>query len=518
MKPTSSSLSIVPKQKTPLYKFTSLVVRPPVDGGGVGVAVPLNANSGLHAIMAEILPRYVILQSDYNDRYLRSVEGNSQVPLALKFGGEYSFDRDTRFELQKAEDKDAVGMFNIRCMYNNKYLSTVSATNTWITATAAEPEEDQTKWSCTLFQPVFVTAGDNTMVRFRHIGTGNFACLQTGDSTLADCLKADGDGYDKFLVINWESVVMFPNRIVIKGDNNRYLRTRGDTFLAFDTDTLAGSDREFEVTPSRNGGLRIKCLSNGKLWRKDNGFWIGSDGFDGNIHNTNNVFLPVKLAENMVAFRGLRDNLYLKRLSYDGEHDCLAALNKYVDEYSRLKIEDPVISRKIDNVVFRLPAANISQGKPVVLINKRVENKTLSAMTVAIDLRISDVHSSTWNASLSLSLGVKTTMKSGVPALAEGSIEYSLEFTSSYEWGETVEREVQMGSVYTVEVPSKTIVTASLIAVQGTAGIPFSYTQTDILSDGMEKIYEKDDGWFVGVNAFNETFKVEQTAIPTAKL
>ncbi|XP_026390916.1 uncharacterized protein LOC113286547 [Papaver somniferum] len=288
--------------------------------------------------MVETLPRYVILQSDYNDRYLRSVEGNLHVPLALKFGGEYSFDRDTRFELEKGKDKDAIGMFNIRCMYNNKYLSAVSATSSWITAVAAEPEEDQTKWSCTLFQPVFVTAGGNNMVRFRHMATGNFACLQAGASTLVDYLKADSDrdGYDKFLVINWESVVMFPNRIVIKGDNNRYLRERGDTFLAFDTDKLEGFDTEYEVTPSRNGGLRIKCLSNGKLWRKDNGFWIGADGSDGNNHNTNNVFLPVKLEENLVAFRSLRDNLYLKRLSYDGEDDCLAALNKYVDEYSRL--------------------------------------------------------------------------------------------------------------------------------------------------------------------------------------
>ncbi|XP_026390896.1 uncharacterized protein LOC113286519 [Papaver somniferum] len=339
--------------------------------------------------MAETLPRYVILQSDYNGRYLRTVEGNSQVPLALKFGGEYSFDRDTRFELEKGKDDDSVGMFNIRCMYNNKYLSTVDASNNWITATASEPEEDQTKWSCTLFQPVFDTAGENTMVRFRHIGTGNFACLHTGSSTLVDCLKADGDGYDKFLVINWVSVVMFPNRIVIKGDNNRYLRERGDTFLAFDTDKLEGFNTEYEVTPSRNGGLRIKCLSNGKLWRKDNGFWVGADGSDGDNHITNNMFIPVKLAENLVAFRSLRDNLYLKRLSYDGEDDCLAALNKYVDEYSRLKIEDPCISRKIDNVVFRIPAANTTKGKPVVLINKRVENNTLSPMTVAIDLRYS---------------------------------------------------------------------------------------------------------------------------------
>ncbi|KAI3896982.1 hypothetical protein MKX03_015806 [Papaver bracteatum] len=441
MKPTTSSS---------LCKFKPLVI-PPVDGGGVGVAVPLNENSEVHAIMAEALPRYVILQSDYNNRYLRLGDGNSQVPIALKFGGDYSFDRDTRFELERATSVSAVGKFNIRCMYNNKYLAIVAPGNNWITAVADKPDEDIGKWSCTLFQPFFDTAGDYTIVRFSD-SFGLVDCLKANSS------KIDGGGLDKFIVINWESVVMFPNRMVLKGDNGNYLLTGTDEYLGFSIGRLRGTDTEFEVTPSRNGGIRIKSLSTSMFWSNKNSLWVFADGSESSDKNNRR------------------------------------------------------------NIVFRLPDAKMSKGKPVVLVNREVTNTTSRSMTVAMDFRFSDTRSSTWNASQSPSLGVKTTITSGVPEVVEGSIEISVEFSSSYEWGQTVEREIEMGSVYTVEVPSKSVLRESMIAMQGTAGIPFSYTQTDNLSDGTTVVYEKEDGWYVSANSFNDSFHIKMSAIPSAKL
>ncbi|KAI3903129.1 hypothetical protein MKW92_022825 [Papaver armeniacum] len=466
MKPTATSSCLVSKQKTPMCKFKPLVIPPPVDGGGVGVVIPLNENRKVHAIMVETLLRYVILQSEYNNKYLRSVKGNSQVPLALKFGGEYSFDLDTRFELEKGEDKDAVGLFNIRCMYNNKYLATVGEFNNWITAVAAQPVEDQTKWSCTLFQPVFVTTGDNTILRFRHMATGNFASLRTNVSTL-------------FLVINWESVVMFPNRIALKGDNGNYLVTGTDASLGFSIARLRGTDTEFEVTPSRNGGIRIKSISNNTFWSGKNSSWVLADGFDETIHKTENVFLPVKYAENMVAFRCLKDNLYCKRLTAYDKKDCLGRVNKYIDESSLLIIEDPVVSRKSRTSFSASWMQRCLEENPSCLSTER------SPIT---------------------------------PNGHDGRNGSQVFRYSSYEWGQTVEREVQMGSVYTFEVPSKSVLKASMIGTQGTAGIPFSYTQTDNLSDGTTVVYRKDDGWYVSANSFIESFRIDRSAIPTAKL
>ncbi|KAI3857343.1 hypothetical protein MKW92_027519, partial [Papaver armeniacum] len=83
----------------------------------------------------------------------------------------------------------------------------------------------------------------------------------------------------------------------------------------------------------------------------------------------------------------------------------------------------------------------------------------------------------------------------------------------SYEWGQTVEREVQMGSVYTVEVSSKSILKASMITMRGTTDITFSYTQTDNLAFLFLTL-----GWYVSANSFNESFHIERSAIPSSKL
>ncbi|KAI3931461.1 hypothetical protein MKW92_027490, partial [Papaver armeniacum] len=37
----------------------------------------------------------------------------------------------------------------------------------------------------------------------------------------------DDDQLDVWTIIDWQSVVVFPNRIVIKGDNDQYLRDWG---------------------------------------------------------------------------------------------------------------------------------------------------------------------------------------------------------------------------------------------------------------------------------------------------
>ncbi|XP_026458263.1 wall-associated receptor kinase 5-like [Papaver somniferum] len=48
------------------------------------------------------------------------------------------------------------GLYNIRSMHNNKYLSHLADDHIWITAIAVVPDEDQNSKTCTLFKPVLV--------------------------------------------------------------------------------------------------------------------------------------------------------------------------------------------------------------------------------------------------------------------------------------------------------------------------------------------------------------------------
>ncbi|KAI3945532.1 hypothetical protein MKW98_018349 [Papaver atlanticum] len=505
-----------------LSSETPLVIAPLADDGPTGAVVVLNQNdTNLHALMAERLPKFIILQSNYNNKYLHFNDAISEMPDALQFNGDYSFGLETRFEVESATIGG--GLIHIRSMYNNKYWSR-GQSNNWITSGATKPEEDRSKWSCTLFQPVFVNSGDNRTVRFRHINTGHYVCLwripgrPTNECLLASNSSPDKDQCDVCTIIDWESVVVFPNRIVIKSNNGLYLRTGSDRFMGFSNGSLGSEDLEYEVTPSRNGGIRVKTIRYGNYWRDDDhSDWVFADVSSHGIHHTNTVFLPVKLEKNVIALRCLKNNLYCRRYSYSGKVNCLATVTSYIDGETRMVIEEPVLSRKIENVNYRLTDARISDEKVLVLINKEVINRSDQTNTVALDIKYTDTQTSTWNASVSITLGVTTTISAGVPTVAEGSIQVSSEFSSSYQWGKTIERSIQTGSVYTVSVPPMSRVKVSLMASQGSCDIPFSYTQHDVLTNGSIKVYEKDDGWYTGLNSFNYRYQTDQFSLDRAK-
>lgn len=110
------------------------------------------------------LPRFVVLKSNHNNKYLSytniSEENVDQVPTGfLKFSGEEVGSHYAKFEVEMAKSCENKGLVHIRCCYNNKYWVRLLRTNTpeddhWIVAKADEPEEDRSKSSCTLFEPI----------------------------------------------------------------------------------------------------------------------------------------------------------------------------------------------------------------------------------------------------------------------------------------------------------------------------------------------------------------------------
>ncbi|KAI3862996.1 hypothetical protein MKW92_044945, partial [Papaver armeniacum] len=146
---------------------------PLVDGGEVGLVVNLNENQAdVHAMMAQTLPKYVIIQSNINDHYVHLYTENPSVPNALRYTGAYSFDLDTRFEVVPATT--GTGLIHIRSFQNNKYWGNFGTGNNWVAAMVDKPEENQSNTHCTLFQPVFVNSDNNRIIKLRHVGTGSY--------------------------------------------------------------------------------------------------------------------------------------------------------------------------------------------------------------------------------------------------------------------------------------------------------------------------------------------------------
>ncbi|KAI9112686.1 hypothetical protein K1719_016352 [Acacia pycnantha] len=186
------------------------------------------------------LPRFVMLiKSNYYNKYLRYIQEDVQVHGFLQFSGEEVVTPYAKFEMQMAESEN--GLVHIKCCYNNKYWVRWSQNHWWIVAGADEPEEDQSKWSCTLFKPIYVDA-DAKAVRFLHVQLGHYACLWRIVAPFGSCLFAgsenpDQDSCNVCTIIDSESLLIMPKHVAFKGNmslprfmvlksnyNNKYLR------------------------------------------------------------------------------------------------------------------------------------------------------------------------------------------------------------------------------------------------------------------------------------------------------
>lgn len=462
--------------------------------------------------MAPRLPKFIIIQSNFNHRYLHFEKANPTVADALRFDGDYSFGLETKFEVVPASTGN--GLVHILSLQNNRFWENLGGPDSWITATAVKPEEDRSSKYCTLFQPVYLDYGSSEIVRLLHVHTSCYVTFFSGTNESNGCLNLSrytqpSDHRDLCTIIDWQTIVMLPNLIRIKGDNGKHLKAYRDGFMDYNFDVANSPDFEYEVFPSRNGGIILKSIQYGKYWKlDDNSSWVFANGSPTTDHDIKTVFIPIKLDDNTIALRSLENNSFCARLTADSKANCLATLFTYVDEYAPMVIEEPVLSRTIDNVIYHLTDARIYDEHVLALVNEETRNKKQQhADTAKLNLKRTETYTRKWTASVSLGIGIKTSISVGVPTVVGAKIETSFEFKSSYQWGERNEDKLEVGSEYTVDVPPMSGVKVSLMATRASCDIPFSYTQHDILTNGAAKVYHKSDGLFKGSNAYNYRYE-----------
>ncbi|KAI3908022.1 hypothetical protein MKW98_003667 [Papaver atlanticum] len=353
---------------------------------------------------------------------------------------------------------------------------------------AIKPEENQSSKHCTLFQPVFVNSNNNRYLRLRHVNTGNYVRRHdgTGDNydgclTLLPKLQPEDKTDDICTFIDWESVVMLPNLVRIKGENGNHLKAYdGDGLMDFLSRADTSSVYDYQVCPSRDGGIRLKSTRHGTYWTKE-----ASPA----VHEISTVFLPTKLDGSHIALRCLKNGFFCKRYTVNDRKSCLPTITDSRDEFGCMEIEEPVISRKIDNVRYHLNDARIYNERSVALISDDSSNKTQHSQASQANLKTTVSDTTNWRTSISLNLGVKMTATLGIPLITSGSLEVSAEQTRSLDWGETETQSRGVGVSYE---------------------IPFSYTQRDVLMNGSAKVTEKSDGIFTGNNGYGYRFEVVQ--------
>ncbi|KAF4380958.1 hypothetical protein F8388_011880 [Cannabis sativa] len=453
-----------------------------------------------------ILPRFVVIKSKSNGKYLKSTITSSQNQLSqtsLNFIGEDIASPYIKFELEKAK-KDPE-LVHIRSCHNYKFLTISESDDQYIEATAVHPIEHDGR-SSTMFKPIKATEfeDDEEYFQFLHPETGCYLSLSSTTATepkhglCAALITPSDEDRHVFKVLDCESLVTFPTTPVAfkhPCDDNKYLR----------------------ITATACGGyVRIKNVFTDGFWRVDHTFGdiIRADSSDKTDNDPKTLFFPVQLGNNVVALRSKWNNKFCHRGSLDYLY---ADVPCNIIEQAKLVVVENIISKSIYDIAFKETDAIIYNENKVQKGCASAENPHCVDSTISLKFAYKKTNTISFGASYSLKLGTSASVTCRViPCIYEGKIEYKAESTYESHWGITSTTETYMEATYTTKVPAKHKVTVTLNATEAMCDIPFNYSRRDILCSGEPKLYPvMTDGIFKGVNFFDFKFSCKFVALPS---
>ncbi|XP_037431734.1 uncharacterized protein LOC119298435 [Triticum dicoccoides] len=484
-------------------------------------------------------PKCVAFRSKHARKYLGSVHaGNEESRGGGRFFEELSDGADdvdvlaspyTRFYLEPSKEHD--GLLHVRCCHNNKYWVAKhggEGSGHWTIGIVNEPDDDLSKPSCTLFEPVPLTDGDNNLsIRFfrpqqtssesdmtKEKGTTEEAYLHLGTGGHEKAVDQVKSLHD-FSAIDLSKQLVLPKYVAFKGDNDMYLRARiiqKRNYLEFSSSDIADSTVVNTIFPNyANGNVRIKSNHFNRFWRLSPN-WIWADSADSSSRDRDTLFRVVMLPD-YIGLQNLGNSRYCKRLTADRKTSCLNASVDTITLEARLRVEEAVLSREIYGVEFKLSEARIYDEKPLTYPSMTSTNDTNELHAKTLTLKYEETQAKTWSSTVSLKIGVTAKLRAGIPVIAEGKVEVSTEFNSEYEWGSSIQTTASKEASYQAVVPPMTKVTIRAAVTQASVDVPFSYTQRDILTTGEVVTYKMDDGLFTGMNNYNFQFETTQEPI-----
>ncbi|XP_050387261.1 uncharacterized protein LOC126803507 [Argentina anserina] len=454
------------------------------------------------------LPRLVVLKSLTKHKFLGLAEDVPNAPVGwMSCNVEHAVSPRAKFEVEIA--KTGNGLVHIRCCYNNKFWVTNRTgrdDTVWIVASADKPEEDQSKSSCTLFK---LYAAGRTQVRFFHVQIKRVTVLSNRTPAFENAFNLEASGGHVFEFVDWETLVILPQRVAFKSfEDGSYLCSRWiekHPYQRFESNKdVADPLVAKELFVTADGSLRIKDGHYSKFWRRSPN-WIWADAEDED-KSDDTLFWPIRIQDNVIALRNLGNNNFCGGLTTEYKTNCLNAAYPNISKQSKLVVEELVLSRNIYNINYRLSDSRIYHENLIEMDTALAANDSPNRdSTISLRFAVNDSRTRSWNNSVSLTLGVKTSLEvSTVPLILDGKITLSAETstTTTSQWGQSTTVEHNREANYAVVVPPLSKVKVSLIASRATCDVPFSYTQRDVLTDGRSVTKTMDDGIFTGINAF----------------
>ncbi|XP_050227880.1 uncharacterized protein LOC126677353 [Mercurialis annua] len=465
--------------------------------------------------MASTLPQSIVMRSSASQRHLRFITEPAGQRGYVTSWEENVFDPFVKIMVERAEVDSR--FVHLRFFHTNNYWARASLdrNNSWILANSNQPEEDTSKLSCTMFEPI--TLDTNGTLSFRHVQSGGRVRVNPGGSSLNIFVEDDivpFVNHISFTFIDWDSLVILPKNVAFKGSNDMYLRARvinRNNFHQFSSEDPNDETAGYEITLHPNGFIRVKSNYYDRFWRRSPN-WIWGDSTDNVGRDVDTLFWPVKVDGNIIALRNSGNNRFCSLLTADGNANCLNAAVNTITREARLAVEELVLDRSIFNVRFRMEDARIYDEQASIAGVASPINSSEIEATLTVRIGYEDTSSYSFSNSLSISAGVETTIRTGFPRIAEGEITVSSEITKSFEWDRTTTETKHAEASFEVVVPPKSRVIVQFVSTRGTCSVPFSYTQRDRSSTNGQFINtDRVDGIYTGVNYYS--FHFEKHAI-----
>lgn len=173
---------------------------------------------------------------------------------------------------------------------------------------------------------------------------------------------------------------------------------------------------------------------------------------------------------------------------------------------------DPVANVEIGSIVYDVAAAEILQSGPAELYRQTVTNDSLQPQVSTITGSATVTETTGWSDSLSVKVGVSTSFKTGIPFLAEGKVQVSVDVTNTYTWNGSTSQSKTWGFNTPVSVAPHTVIVGLVTATISTIAVPYTMTGTVILKSGTRLPNRKIKGTYLGTNSHDLTVRFVQLA------
>nr|XP_029138368.1 natterin-3-like [Labrus bergylta] len=166
--------------------------------------------------------------------------------------------------------------------------------------------------------------------------------------------------------------------------------------------------------------------------------------------------------------------------------------------YQVLTISDNIVSQQIDNVTYITDGSEIIKYPPEIVLESTIKNFECHPVLRTDTLSKTYQVTQRWDFSFSITAGVKTTFTVGVPFIADGKIEVSLETTFQYSMENTVTESITDTASVQLTVPPNTSCSVNMMRDKSKLTIPFTARLRRTYGNG--EIYTKSiTGTYSGV-------------------